>query len=129
MVNLLWVAGGGALGAVARYGVVRLADRWLGPHDFPWATLVVNAAGSFLLGFLLEGFLETRWGTPGLRLGLTTGFLGAFTTYSAFNAETLRLLGSDGPLLGLWYLAVTVVLCLFAGWAGLWIGRHGSPLG
>ncbi len=100
---------GGALGSGARY-LVALAT--------PRATLVVNLIGSFCIALLLALMRPSD-----LRLMLVTGFLGGFTTYSAFNEETLRLLraGSFGMAAG--YVAMTVFGCLAAGYAGLVVSR------
>lgn len=85
---LVWVALGGATGAVARYAISTALARYGG---FPWATLLVNALGSLLLGALMEACLHhPRW-PPELRLLVGTGFCGALTTFSTFSVETLAL--------------------------------------
>lgn len=77
------VAMGGALGAVARFGV----STWMPRLDFPWHTLLVNLAGSLLIGaFLVESGMDHPW-----RLAVAVGFLGAFTTLSTYSVETLDL--------------------------------------
>lgn len=86
-----WIAVGGALGAVARFGVGLLAVEVLGPR-LPWGTFAVNVLGSVLLGAILEWTLLSPSLTPGTRALLTTGFLGAFTTFSTFSVETVRLI-------------------------------------
>lgn len=84
MAAMLLVGLGGALGAMTRFGVSNLLPR----TSFPWATAVVNLAGSFILGFVaLPGDLA-----PGPRLFFAVGFLGAFTTLSAFSIETVELI-------------------------------------
>ncbi len=88
---LPWIALGGALGALARFGVGVLAVELLGPR-LPWGTLLVNVAGSIALGVLMEWTLLSPSLSPGARALLTTGFLGAFTTFSTFSVETVRLL-------------------------------------
>jgi len=84
MMQLLLVMFGGALGSGARYGVNLLAGR----TTFPWATLTVNVVGSFLMGALVTLAATRAWSNEA-RLLLTTGFLGGFTTYSAFSYETV----------------------------------------
>ena len=84
---LLWIAFGGALGAVARYGLGGWVHSWMGMR-FPWGTLVVNLAGSLLIGFLIRG-LEGSAVAPEMRAVLTIGLLGAFTTFSAYTFETV----------------------------------------
>jgi CrcB protein len=87
---LLFIAGGGALGALARYGV----GGWVQSHAgfaFPWGTFAVNLAGSLLIGFAVR-FLEGVAVTPEVRALVTVGFLGAFTTFSTYSYEALTLL-------------------------------------
>lgn len=90
MVQVVWIAVAGAAGAVSRYGVGLGAARFLG-EDLPWGTLLVNVSGSLLLGALLQATLSTDWIPPSARAPLTTGFLGAFTTFSTFSVETVVL--------------------------------------
>ena len=80
---------GGALGAVLRYGVGQL----LGKTSFPWATLLVNALGSGILGAVVFGVTDT-----GTLLLVSVGFCGAFTTFSSFSFETVRLWERGEPL-------------------------------
>ena len=121
MARLFWICLGGAAGTGARY----LLSGWLlrtASPGFPWGTLVVNVLGSFLLGLLME---IARWTDVPvtLRLALATGVLGGFTTYSAFNYETLQLFAHDEWLRGAAYAAGTFAACLAAGAFGMWIGR------
>ena len=114
------VALGGAFGSVARYGA-GLAARQLAP-GWPWGTLFVNVLGSFAIGLLFAWF-AARPAPEWVRLGLITGVLGGFTTFSAFSVETLELLRSGGASAALVYVAVTLVAGLAACAAGLWMGR------
>ena len=84
MARLLWICLGGAVGTGARYLLSGWLLRWLGPA-FPYGTLAVNVLGSFLMGVLMHLALSTGSFSPTLRLTLTTGVLGGFTTYSTFN--------------------------------------------
>ena len=112
---------GGGLGAVARHGVNRAGLALLGP-GFPWWTLAVNVAGSFLIGLLagMFGALETGHHA---RLFLTTGFLGGFTTFSAFSLDALTLWERGEPLQASLYIIGSVVLSLIAAVAGLMLSR------
>ena len=122
MARLLWICLGGAVGTGARYLLSGWLLRWLGPA-FPYGTLAVNGLGSFLMGVLMHLALSTGSFSPTLRLTLTTGVLGGFTTYSTFNYETLQLFQEGAWLLGLANLGVTLGVCLGAGVLGLMIAR------
>jgi CrcB protein len=122
MDRFLWICLGGAAGTGARYLVTLWALRVAGP-GFPWGTLAVNVAGSFVLGLIMQVALTTGLIPPILRLGLTTGVMGGFTTYSTFNYETLLYLQRSEWLLAFANLAATVLLCLAAGALGLVAGR------
>jgi CrcB protein len=90
LTKILILAGGGALGTLARYALSGLSYRYLHPA-FPYGTLIVNLLGSFLIG-LLWGWWETHNLNPGLRLFLFIGLLGSFTTFSTFALESFQLL-------------------------------------
>lgn len=118
----LWlaVALGGALGSAGRYGL-GLAARALWP-GWPWGTFLVNVIGSFAIGLLVAGFM-LRPAPEWLRLGLITGVLGGFTTFSAFSIEALDLLRSGGTTAAGVYVASTLVLGLAACALGMWLAR------
>nr|CRH05679.1 Putative Camphor resistance CrcB protein [Candidatus Magnetococcus massalia] len=118
----LWVATGGALGALGRWGLSNAVYGWLG-RGFPWGTLAVNVIGSFLMGLLFYLFTE-RWMVPeSLKPLLLVGGLGAFTTFSTFSIETLQLLHSGSWLMAALNIVGSVVLCLVAVWLGSIVGR------
>lgn len=117
------VALGGALGAVARFAAARTMTAWLGPA-FPFGTLSVNGIGSFAAGFLYVWLVEHGGGDGTQRALLIVGFLGAFTTFSAFSVETLRLLEDVGPGSAALNVLLNVLLSLGACAVGLWIGRE-----
>ena len=112
---------GGGLGAMARHGVNRTVLALLGP-GFPWWTLAVNVAGSFAIGFLagLFGALETGHHA---RTFLVTGFLGGFTTFSAFSLDALTLWQRGEHSAAAFYTFGSVVLSLVAVVAGLAASR------
>ena len=95
----------------------------LGP-GFPWWTLAVNVAGSFLIGLLagLFGALETGHHA---RLFLTTGFLGGFTTFSAFSLDALTLWERGAASHAALYVLASVLLSLLAAAMGLMLSRYG----
>ncbi|MEX0776150.1 MAG: fluoride efflux transporter CrcB [Phycisphaeraceae bacterium] len=90
--KLLWIAVAGAAGTLARYGLAGLVHRWPGSSEFPWGTLVVNAAGCLLFG-VVWGLAEYRHViSDDLRPIILIGFMGAFTTFSTFAFETTHML-------------------------------------
>ena len=113
---------GGGLGSVARHGVNRAGLALLGP-GFPWWTFAVNVLGSFLIGLLagLFGALETGHNA---RLFLITGFLGGFTTFSAFSLDALTLWERGALLQSGLYILGTVILSLIAAAIGLMLSRY-----
>lgn len=121
-VNLLLVCLGGALGSGARYLTALWAAGAFGT-GFPYGTLLVNLGGSFLLAFLMHAGTATALLPPELRLLLTTGVMGGFTTYSTFNYETTGYLREGAWSLGLLNIAATLIGCLIAGTAGLLVAR------
>lgn len=118
MNKLLWVVAGGGLGSGARYLAALGAVRWLGP-TLPYGTFAVNVLGSLLLGLLLRRFTDDPGGSEGLRLAVTTGFMGGFTTYSTFNYETLRLVEGGAYGTAALYATLTLLVCLGAGALGI----------
>jgi CrcB protein len=90
---------------------------------FPWGTLAVNAIGSFLIGAIMHVGLTTTLLSPAVRVALTTGVMGGFTTYSAFNYETLQLFSEGARALAAANVLVMVLTCLVAGAAGLGVAR------
>jgi CrcB protein len=118
----LSVALGGAFGASARYGVAALMVRWLGPN-FPWGTLTVNVVGSLAMGLLVESLALRFSVSPEVRVMLVTGFLGGFTTFSAFSLDTANLIERGATVPALTYVAVSVLLSVAALFVGLTLGR------
>lgn len=116
---ILLVAAGGALGTAGRY---LLSDHLPGWHGFPVATLVENLLGAFLLGLLLEALVRLGPETPrrrAIRLGLGTGVLGGFTTFSTLAVETERLLADGAVATALGYASASVVGGFLACLAGV----------
>lgn len=118
--TLLQVAIGGALGAAARYLTNVGAMRLLGP-GFPWATVAVNVAGSFLMGVLVVALAHR----DAMRLApfLMTGVLGGFTTFSAFSLDALTLWERGQTGLAAAYVAGSVAVSLAAIVAGMAVTR------
>lgn len=116
------IALGGSLGALARFGLAQwVAAHW--PRSFPLATFAVNLIGCLLIGILYGLWLHRPELSPLLRQGVFIGFLGAFTTFSTFSLDTLRLLENGESLMALGYILLSVCICLIATWAGLSLTR------
>ncbi|MEX2201037.1 MAG: fluoride efflux transporter CrcB [Dongiaceae bacterium] len=112
------VAAGGAVGAVARYILGAQIGHWLGT-GFPWHTLAVNVIGCAIMGVLTELFSLTWSASPELRVFLTVGVLGGFTTFSAFSLDAILLMERNawGPAFG--YIAGSVLLSLGGFFVGM----------
>lgn len=116
------VALGGALGALARLAVAHWATRHL-PHGYPWGTAIVNLTGAFLFGLLWALAEQREVFSATWRLFLLTGFLGAFTTFSTFAFETVRLLDGQRPMLGLLNIGLQNALGIGCVYLGLLSGK------
>ena len=119
LLNCLWIAGAGAIGALARFGVGRVLN-W---PAFPLGTLLINVSGSFLLGWLYAAFQEPTPANESWRLAIGIGFLGAFTTFSSFMYESDRMLNDAEWIRAASYLAGSVFLGLIAVRLGVNLGR------
>jgi CrcB protein len=122
LAQLVWVATGGAVGAMARYGVSALMVN-LGRTQFPWATLLVNTGGSLLAGFLLVALTQAHPEQVGARLFAVVGFLGAFTTFSAFSVDTLLLVQAGDWRAAGFNVVLNVFSSLLACVAGVALAR------
>ena len=120
--NFFWVALGGAVGSVARFGVNFAAPRLFG-IDFPWATLIVNILGSLVMGFLAAFLAEKYADQADLRLFLLTGVLGGFTTFSAFSLDVFNLVQRGENSMALVYAVASVVLSIIAVFVGFMVSR------
>ena len=116
------VAIGGALGSLARYALsTYIFD--VSSHKFPYATLAINVLGSFAMGILFVLIVEKAAMPSEMRSLLMIGFLGAFTTFSAFSLDALGLWQNGHLFMALIYALGTVVLCLAAVAASVWLTR------
>jgi CrcB protein len=121
------VFAGAGFGGALRHGINLAAARLFG-LGFPYGTLIVNVLGSFAMG-LLAGYFLVRTGVPQpLRLFLTTGVLGGFTTFSAFSLDAALLVERHAYWLAAAYVAGSVVASIFALFAGLVTFRTGAHL-
>lgn len=120
---LLFIAFGGAFGAVMRYGASLGVYAVLG-RGFPWGTLFVNVAGSLLMGVLSILMLERFNIGPEWRAAVLVGMLGSFTTFSTFSIETLNLLEQGDVMRATGNILVSVAVCMAAVWFGVVLGRQ-----
>lgn len=112
---------GGAFGAVLRYLISNWGMDWYG---FPYVTLSINFVGSFSLAYILTR--QTFIRRPHLKLGITTGFLGGFTTFSTFSLETLMLLQQQMYSSAFIYIICSSIGCVLASYAGLRFAKRGE---
>lgn len=126
MKTLILIAFGGALGALSRHGVSVGFMRLVGP-GFPYATIAVNIFGSFLMGCLAGYFLQNGVSSQPIKLFLTVGFLGAFTTFSTFSLDTITLFERGEVMPALSYVLASVFLSVFGLWLGFFLFKGGVP--
>ena len=119
MASYLWIAIGSALGGMARYWCSGVAARLIG-ETFPWGTIIVNIVGSFIIGFFatLTGPDGRIFADTLTRQFVMIGFCGGYTTFSSFSLQTLALVQDGEWLLASANIALSVIACLFAVWAG-----------
>jgi CrcB protein len=122
--SALLVALGGALGALARFGVATAVARRIGP-GFPLGTLFINITGCALIGFFLAA-VNGRWSGlhPGWTYVVPIGFVGAYTTFSTYEYEMLRLWEAAAWLRLVGYFALSNVVGFAAVVGGAWVGRR-----
>lgn len=118
--SMLLVASGGAVGALLRYVTTNCITYWMG-RDFPYGTISINIAGSFLIGLFTTILCQNAM-EPQLKLLLITGLLGGFTTFSTFSLDTVNLIASGYWLKTFFYVAGSLILSLTATFAGIAIG-------
>lgn len=123
MKALIFIAMGGAIGAVLRYGASLSVYSLMG-RGFPYGTLFVNVTGSLLMGLLGVMMLERFNIGPEWRAAVLVGVLGSFTTFSTFSIETLNLLEQGDVMRAVANIVLSVLVCLAAVWFGVLIGRQ-----
>lgn len=120
MLKVIYVGFGGFIGSILRYSLYILTSNILG-YSSPVVTLFVNIIGCFLMGAayqLLNGYLVI---SENLRLFITIGLLGGFTTFSAFSIDALILYQNSGKILAIAYVVLSIVLSLLAMLTGVWL--------
>jgi CrcB protein len=119
MKTLLLIGVAGAIGALSRYAVVSA----VGMKYYPYGTLLVNVLGSFLMGLAFIFIVEKAHLDPHFKPLIMIGALGAFTTFSAFSLESWEMIERGDLLSALAYILASVVLCILALGAGIFIAR------
>ena len=119
MASFLWVALGGSLGAIARYGAGELIRAYYSESTWPIATLSVNVLGSLGIGIVFV-LLERHCVHEALRLVLLVGFLGGFTTFSTFSLELLLMMERGEWTLSVGYAFISLISCF----AGVYLGAQ-----
>ena len=120
--RIIWIGVAGFLGAVSRYCLDGVVTGVTGA-GFPWGTLVVNVSGCFLIGLLTTVLTDRLLPHPDLRVAVTIGFIGAYTTFSTFAYESLRQLEDGAVALATANIIGSVVLGVAAAWVGVVAGR------
>ncbi|MBB71378.1 MAG: fluoride efflux transporter CrcB [Legionellales bacterium] len=122
MIELGFIALGGALGAVLRFITVMGTHQLLG-RSFPYGTLVVNVVGSLIVGIVTVMLFERYNVSGNFRAFLIIGVLGAFTTFSTFSIETLTLFMDGNVIKSMTNILANILCCLLAVWLGTAIGK------
>jgi len=123
MATILAIAVGGGIGSVARYLLTLWCERLLG-EDFPYGVFLANIIGSFAIGICFVFLLERAVLPELARSLLMVGFLGGFTTFSAFSLQTINMLQSGRWPEAMIYVFGSVLLSLFGAWAGIVLARQ-----
>ena len=120
--TIIYIGLGGAIGSILRYLTSLLVNKyWI--HAFPLATFLTNVLGCFIIGIFI-GYLEkNNLANGNLKWFLVTGFCGGYTTFSTFGFENNLLLQSNQSLLAFSYIALSVLLGIFAVWFGLFVSK------
>ena len=123
MLELLVIAIGGALGAVARFSLGNLVGAYLGT-GFPYGILVVNVSGCFVMGICFELLVEQNLLPGPWRSLIMVGFLGSFTTFSTFSLQVLGLFQTDKLIAALVYILSSVICSILAAAIGIFLCRQ-----
>ena len=120
--QLVYVALGGSLGALGRYGLVQLAE-YFHQGKMPWNIFGINLVGSIAIGIVYVLISEKQLIHPDFRYFLMIGVLGSFTTYSTFSLDSFRLIEEGYYSVAELYISGTTILCLAGVWLGIFFTR------
>ena len=120
--TILYIAIGGAIGSVLRYLTSVFVNKYWA-NQFPLATLLTNVLGCLIIGILIGILEKNNLANINLKWLLITGFCGGYTTFSTFGYENYSLFQSNNSLLAFGYIALSILLGIFAVWLGLFIAK------
>jgi CrcB protein len=120
--TILYIALGGAIGSVLRYLTSVFVNKYWA-NQFPLATLLTNVLGCLIIGILIGILEKNNLANSNLKWLLITGFCGGYTTFSTFGYENCSLFQSNNSLLAFGYIALSILLGIFAVWLGLFIAK------
>jgi len=120
--TILFIGIGGAIGSVLRYLTSVMVSKYWANH-FPLATFITNILGCFILGLLIGLLEKNNLANSNLKWFLVTGFCGGFTTFSTFGFENYSLFQSNNSILAFIYIAMSVLVGIFAVWLGLFVSK------
>ena len=126
MLNLILVASGGACGAVVRLILSDLIKTYL--YNNFYATILINIIGSFFIGYIISMGYVKNLSEDFIRYFLIIGFLGSFTTFSAFSYDVIDLYLSNRVFVSFIYIIFSVVLCIVAAYVGMYINKPWSKI-
>jgi fluoride exporter len=119
------IALGGAIGALARFIIGNFISTYV-TSSFPWGTFIINITGSFIIGFFLTLISDQIQISPNWRLAIAVGFVGAYTTFSTFEFEILKLIENNNLHTALLYVTASVLIGFLAVWGGAVTARGAS---
>ncbi len=120
--TILFIGIGGAIGSVLRYLTSVMMSKYWANH-FPLATFITNILGCFILGLLIGLLEKNNLANSNLKWFLVTGFCGGYTTFSTFGFENYSLFQSNNSILAFIYIAMSVLVGIFAVWLGLFVSK------